>query len=87
MELGTFGTNVPHYIIIGHKVFLCLGKPDWMPARLSLLKEFYGHITVPPAVWREVVEHGGNRAGAMEVEQARQTGWSEVSAPDGADKL
>ena len=52
--------------------------------RLSLLKEFYGHITVPPAVWREVVEHGGNRAGAMEVEQARQTGWIEVSAPEEA---
>ena len=52
--------------------------------RLSLLKEFYGYITVPPAVWREVVERGGNRAGAMEVEQARQTGWIEVSAPEEA---
>jgi len=49
--------------------------------RLTLLKEFYRHITVPPAVWREVVEEGAGRAGAVEVEQARQTGWIEVVAP------
>lgn len=50
-------------------------------SRFSLLKEFYGRITVPPAVWREVVEQGGSRAGAVEAEQARQTGWIEVLAP------
>jgi len=49
--------------------------------RLDLLKRFYRRITIPPAVWREVVEHGGSRAGAVEVEQARQAGWIEVSAP------
>ncbi len=49
--------------------------------RLALLKEFYGRITVPPAVWREVVEEGKGRAGAIEVEQARQAGWIEVVAP------
>ena len=48
--------------------------------RLGLLKEFYGRITVPPRVWREVVEQGGGRAGAIEVEQARQAGWIEVLA-------
>lgn len=31
--------------------------------RLVLLKEFYGYITVPPAVWREVVEEGEGRVG------------------------
>ena len=46
--------------------------------RLGLLKEFYGRITVPPLVWREVVEQGGGRAGAVEVERARQAGWIEV---------
>ena len=55
--------------------------------RLFLLKEFYGHITIPPAVWREVVEHGGIRAGAMEVNQARQTGWIKVLAPEEAGLL
>ena len=49
--------------------------------RLALLKESYGHIMVPPAVWREVVEQGGGRAGAAEVEQARRAGWIEVAAP------
>ena len=36
--------------------------------RLALLREFYGKITIPPAVWREVVEEGKGRAGAVEVE-------------------
>jgi predicted nucleic acid-binding protein len=37
--------------------------------RIALLKEFYGHVMVPPAGWREVVEQGAGRAGAVEVEQ------------------
>jgi len=49
--------------------------------RLALLEQFFKRVTVPPAVWREVVEQGRGRAGAMEVEQARRTGWIEVSAP------
>ena len=49
--------------------------------RLSLLKELYGHIVVPPAVWREGVEQGRDRAGAVEVEQAHQEGWIDVMAP------
>lgn len=43
--------------------------------QLALLKKFYGRITIPPAVWREVVEQGGGRAGAADVEQARRAGW------------
>ena len=46
--------------------------------RLGLLKEFYGRIIIPSAVWREVVEEGKGRAGAIEVEEARQAGWIEV---------
>jgi hypothetical protein len=52
--------------------------------RLVLLKEFYGKITIPPAVWQEVVEQGESRAGAVEVGQACQAGWIQVVAP--ADK-
>jgi len=48
--------------------------------RLALLRKFYERITVPTAVWREVVEQGGGRAGAVEVEQARREGWIEVAA-------
>ena len=49
--------------------------------RLSLLKEFYGKIIIPPAVWREVVEEGKGRAGAAEVEEARRAKWIEVVLP------
>lgn len=49
--------------------------------RLALLKEFFRHVTIPPAVWREVVEQGRGRAGAVKVERARQAGWVEVVAP------
>jgi hypothetical protein len=49
--------------------------------RLDLLREFYGKITIPPAVWREVVEEGKGRAGAVEVEKARQWEWIEVVSP------
>jgi predicted nucleic acid-binding protein len=31
--------------------------------QLDLLKEFFGKITIPTAVWREVVEQGQGRSG------------------------
>jgi predicted nucleic acid-binding protein len=40
--------------------------------RLHLLKDLYGKLTVPPAVWREVVEQGSGRHGVEEVEAARR---------------
>jgi hypothetical protein len=49
--------------------------------QLDLLKEFFEQVTVPPAVWREVVEQGEGRAGAVEVAQARQAGWISVAKP------
>lgn len=49
--------------------------------RLALLKTYYQRIIIPPAVWREVVEHGKARAGAIEVRQAHQAGWIEVVSP------
>ena len=52
--------------------------------RLALLRAFYGKISVPPAVWREVVEEGKGRAGAIEVEEAREAGWIEVVSPGDA---
>jgi len=48
--------------------------------RLALLEKLFGHVTVPEAVWREVVEQGEGRAGAIEVQQAREAGWIEVIA-------
>ena len=49
--------------------------------RLALPKRFYGRIIVPPAVWREVVEQGGDRPGGVSVAQAREEGWIEIAAP------
>ena len=42
--------------------------------RLHLLREFFQLGTVPPAVWREVVEKGQRRAGANEVVEAQESG-------------
>ena len=49
--------------------------------RLALLKEFYGKIVIPPAVWKEVVEEGMGRIRVTDVKQARQRGWIEVISP------
>jgi len=48
--------------------------------RLALLRELYGTVTIPSAVWQEVVEQGQGRSGAIEVETACQEGWIEVRA-------
>jgi uncharacterized protein len=47
--------------------------------RLDLLIEFFDQVTIPPAVWREVVEEGQGRAGALEVEQAHRAGWIDIA--------
>lgn len=49
--------------------------------RLPLLKDLYGKLTVPPGVWREVVEQGRERSGVAELEAARREEWLEVRAP------
>ncbi len=49
--------------------------------RLGLLKEFYGKITIPAAVRREVVEEGKGRAGSVEVMKALKDGWIKVLSP------
>lgn len=52
--------------------------------RLTLLRELYQRITVPPAVWKEAVDEGKGKAGTAEIEAARQLGWIEVAAPSNA---
>jgi predicted nucleic acid-binding protein len=46
--------------------------------RLPLLQEFYEELTIPTAVWQEVVEKGRGRLGVTEVEAAFQEGWIHV---------
>lgn len=48
--------------------------------RLDLLKDFYGKVVIPAFVWREVVEEGKGRAGAVEVERAQRGEWITVEA-------
>ena len=49
--------------------------------RLSLLREYYHSIIIPTAVWREVVEQGGDREGAKEIQTASAEGWITVVSP------
>lgn len=53
-----------------------------MLGRLGLLREFFGAVVIPPAVWKEVVEEGHGRAGANEVDQAGRSGWLTVVRPN-----
>jgi predicted nucleic acid-binding protein len=46
--------------------------------RIDLLRTFFERIVIPPAVWEEVVVEGRERAGALEVEQAKRAGWIEI---------
>jgi predicted nucleic acid-binding protein len=48
--------------------------------RLALLRDLYQEITIPSAVWQEVVEEDRGRAGTAEVEAARQAGWETTRA-------
>lgn len=49
--------------------------------RLGLLEDFYERVTIPIAVWHEVVDEGKGRSGALEIEQAQRDGWIEVLEP------
>jgi predicted nucleic acid-binding protein len=46
--------------------------------RLGLLKDFHGALTIPQAVWQEVVQQGLGRVGVKEVEAALREGWIEI---------
>lgn len=49
--------------------------------RMGVLKNFYDLILITPGVWKEVVEEGRGRSGALEVKEAYNSGWIEVMAP------
>jgi len=44
--------------------------------QLDLLRRLYGELTVPEAVWREVVVEGAGQPGAKEIEVASWIRWS-----------
>lgn len=55
--------------------------------RLDLLKDFYGSVTIPLTVWKEVVLEGEGRDGAEEVTRARDDGWIQIDSPKNSDFL
>jgi uncharacterized protein len=52
--------------------------------RISLLQRF-SEVVIPPAVWQEVVEQGGDRPGTTEIRDARESGWLRVVEPSNRD--
>jgi predicted nucleic acid-binding protein len=55
-----------------------------------LLRALYGHLGLPPTVYREVVTEGRGRAGAQDTAEAVAMGWLEVLAlrqPEAAQRL
>ncbi len=53
--------------------------------KLYLLKVLFGEeILIPPAVWSEVVEHGGGRPGAKQIESSE---WIVVKTVNASDLL
>lgn len=49
--------------------------------QIELLRELFGQVLIPPAVWREVVEDGRDRPGVHEVREAAAVGWIKIVAP------
>src|SRR5665648_47327 len=49
--------------------------------RLEILRGFYDKIFITPGVWKEVVEEGHGRLGALEVKDACSSGWVKIMAP------
>lgn len=53
-------------VISDSSALVCLTKIG----QLDLLKRLYGEITIPEAVWREIVIDGAGQPGAVEVQKA-----------------
>jgi uncharacterized protein len=49
--------------------------------RLQLLRDFYGNVAIPPAVWKEVIDEGKGRYGALELNKAYNKGWLQINYP------
>ena len=52
----------------------------WL-GQFDLLRQLYGRVVVPAAVWEEVAMRGGNLPGAGELRAAVQAGWVGIETP------
>jgi uncharacterized protein len=48
---------------------------------LTWLRDFYGEVLIPPAVWGEIVEAGAGLPEATATMRATEAGWLRVQAP------
>ncbi len=53
--------------------------------RLDLLRELFGSVSVPDAVYQEVVVEGKGRPGASETHAAVESGWLQRAGVQGRD--
>lgn len=52
----------------------------WL-GQFELLRQLYGQVVVPIAVWEEVALYGGDLPGAGELRNAAAAGWMRVGMP------
>ena len=55
--------------------------------RLDLLRQFYGSLQIPPAVWDEVVVQGQRRPGSQELTAAVADRWVTLAKPSSSVPL
>lgn len=46
-----------------------------------------GNVAIPPAVWKEVIDEGKGRSGALEVKKAYNEGWIQINYPQNKSLL
>ena len=63
-------------VVVDSSVLITLAAGE----QFDLLRQFYGSIHVPPAVWNEVVS-ANKPYGVKETRQARSDGWLVVETP------
>jgi predicted nucleic acid-binding protein len=68
-------------VVSDSSVLICLA----VAGQYHLLREFYGEIIVPEAVWREVT--ASSAPGANETVEAKKSGWLKVQNPVNASLI
>jgi predicted nucleic acid-binding protein len=69
-------------VIVDTSVLITLAAAE----QFGLLREFYGVVYVPPAVWEEA-SAGRRMFGCAEAARAREQGWLIVQKPNSLDRV
>src|SRR5262249_53055881 len=76
----------PVWVLTNTTPLIALAQVGLFP----LLRALYGHLGLPPAVYREVVTEGQGRGGGPETAEAGTIGWLEIvplRQPEAAQRL